>query len=245
MYITMHLDIDNQIRSLAASLDTDYYGVADLSPARDFIRTQGGERTSKYPRGVVAGIRLQDSVVDLLPEKDKEGAILYRHTAYDVVNTALDQVALRIANTLQREGYEAFPVPASKRTDDENICGIFSQKLAAHIAGLGWIGKSCLLVTPEHGPRVRWVTVLTNAPLRPTGISVEPRCGECTACVDICPVHAFTGKPFSPDEPREARFDATACDRYFKKLEKEQGIAGVCGLCIWVCPYGRKKGRRA
>ncbi|MFA4860220.1 4Fe-4S double cluster binding domain-containing protein [Methanoregula sp.] len=233
-------DIDNKIRNLARTLDADYFGVADLTPARDFIRAQGGERASCYPRGVVVGIRLQDRVVDLLPEKDREGAILYRHTTYDVVNTALDQAALRIANALQREGYGAFPVPASKRTDDEHICGIFSQKLAAHLAGLGWIGKSCLLVTPDHGPRVRWVTVLTDAPLKPTGSPMEPRCGECTACVDICPVHAFTGRTFSPGEPREARYNAAGCDRYYKELEKNTGSAAVCGLCVWVCPHGRK-----
>ena len=97
--------------------------------------------------------------------------------------------------------------PQSERMT--NVSGGCSQKLAAHLSGLGWIGKSCLLVTPDHGPRVRWVTVLTDAPLRPTGAPLEQRCGECTACVDICPVHALTGKPFSPDELREARFDAT------------------------------------
>jgi epoxyqueuosine reductase len=232
-------DLDERIRNLANTSDADYFGVADLTLARSFIHSQGGERASRYPRGVVVGIRLQDNVVDLLPEKDKEGAILYRHTTYDVVNLALDQIALRIANALQREGYGAFPVPASKRTDDEHISGIFSQKLAAHLAGLGWIGKSCLLVTPDHGPRVRWVTVLTDAPLEPTGTPMAPRCGECTACVDVCPEHAFTGRMFSPDEPREVRYDAAACDRYFKKLEKERGVA-VCGLCLWVCPHGRK-----
>jgi len=240
----MPRDIDTKIRTLAGSLDADYYGVADLTPTRDAIRTQGGERAARYPRGVVIGIRLQDSVVDLLPEKDKAGAILYRHTTYDVVNTALDQAALRVANILQREGYAAFPVPASKRTSDEKIAGPFSQKLAAHMAGLGWIGKSCLLVTPDHGPRVRWVTVLTDAPLEPTGSPMEPQCGECTECIDICPVHAFTGRMFSPDEPREARFDAAACDRYYKQLGKELGVDGVCGMCLWVCPHGKKAGRK-
>jgi len=228
------------LRTLVESHGADYFGIADLTPAHDFIHAQGGERAGRYPRGVVMGIRLQDSVVDLLQDKDKEGAILYRHTSYDVVNIALDQIALRVANVLQREGYGAFPVPASKRTSDEHICGIFSQKLAAHMAGLGWIGKSCLLVTPNHGPRVRWMTVLTDAPLEPTGSPLEPRCGKCTECVDICPVHAFTGRPFSPDEPREARFDAAACDRYYKELGKELGVDGVCGLCLWACPHGRK-----
>jgi len=240
----MSPDINNRLRTLALSLGADYFGIADLAPAQDAIRAQGGERVARYPRSVVVGIRLQDGIVDLLPEKDKAGAILYRHTTYDVVNTALDQIALRVAGLLQEEGHSAFPVPASKRTSDEKIAGIFSQKLGAHRAGLGWIGKSCLLVTPDHGPRVRWVNVLTDAPLEPTGSPVKPRCGECMECVDICPVHAFTGRGFSPDEPREARFDAGACDRYYKQLENQAGVAGVCGLCVYVCPHGRKKSRK-
>ncbi len=239
----MKQDTHSQLHSLATSLGADYFGIADLTPARNFIHGLGGERAGRYSRGVVMGIRLQDSIVDLLEDGDKEALILYRHSSYDVVNAALDNIALRVAGELQREGYSAFPVPASKRTDDEHICGIFSQKLAAHLAGLGWIGKSCLLITPDHGPRVRWVTVLTDAPLEPTGFPMQPRCGKCTACVDICPVGAFTGRSFSEDEPREARFDAAACDRYYRKLEKEMGLAGVCGLCLWVCPHGRKAGK--
>ena len=239
----MTTTIDRRFQILATSLNADFYGVADLTPARDFIHARGGERVSRYPRGVVIGMRLQESIVELLPDGDKAGAILYRHASYDVVNSALDQIALRVANHLQHAGYGAFPVPASKRTDDEHICGIFSQKLAAHLAGLGWIGKSCLLITPNHGPRVRWVNVLTDAPLEPTGSPMAPRCGECTACVDACPIHAFTGLTFMPDEPRETRFDAAACDRFFKEQEKKQGVA-VCGLCLWACPHGRKGGKK-
>lgn len=237
--VLIPMDIDSRLKTLALSLDADYYGAADLAPARQFIREQGGDVVSRYPRAVVMGMVLPDSMVDLLPARDKAGAILYRHSAYDVVNLALDQIALRVANFLRREGFDAFPVPASKRTSDEKISGIFSQKLAANLAGLGWIGKSCLLVTPEHGPRVRWVTVLTDAPLAPTGSPMESQCGDCRACVDICPQDAFTGRPFDPDEPREARFDAAACDRYFREMEKEKGVA-VCGLCLYVCPHGRK-----
>jgi epoxyqueuosine reductase len=237
----MNPDIDRHLQIHATSLGADYYGVADLVPARDFIYEQGGVRVSLYPRGVVIGMRLQDSLVDLLPDDDKAAAILYKHNSYDVVNQALDHIALRVAAMLQRAGFAAFPVPASKRTDDERITGIFSQKLAAHLAGLGWIGKSCLLITPDHGPRVRWVCILTDAPLNPTGTPMEPRCGECTACVDICPQHAFTGRPFHRNEPREARYDAAACDRYFKELEKSRGV-GVCGLCLYICPHGRKSG---
>jgi len=231
---------DSHLPAPARPPGADYYGVADLTGVQDFIRSQGGERVTGYPRAVVMGIRLLDPLVDLLEDRsDSIGKALYRHTSYDVVNTALDAMALEAANTLQRNGYRAFPVPASKRASDEQIAGVFSQKLAAHLAGLGWIGKSCLLITPDHGPRVRWVAVLTDAPLAPTGTPMKPRCGECTACVDICPVHAFTGRPFHEDEPRQARFDAAACDRYFKELGAGTG-PDVCGLCLFVCPHGRK-----
>ena len=235
------MDLDAQLRTLALSLGADYFGVADLSSAHDFILEHGGERVARYPRAVSIGMVLQDSLVELLPDKDPGGAILYRHNSYDVVNQMLDQIGVRVANELQRAGHNAFPVPASKRTDDKNICGVFSQKLAAHLAGIGWIGKSCLLVTPDHGPRVRWVSILTDALLRPTGSAMEPQCGDCTACVDICPQNAFTGKPFYRDEPRKARFDAAACDQYFREMEKKKSVA-VCGLCLYVCPYGRKSG---
>jgi epoxyqueuosine reductase len=103
---------------------------------------------------VTIGIVLQDSVFNLLPEKDLAAAILYRHSSYDIVNIALDQIALRVANTLQRAGFDAFPVPVSKRTDDNHISGIFSQKLAAHLAGAwGGSGRAACwaLLNMAHG----------------------------------------------------------------------------------------------
>ncbi|HVO78132.1 MAG TPA: 4Fe-4S double cluster binding domain-containing protein, partial [Methanomassiliicoccales archaeon] len=107
----------------------------------------------------------------------------------------------------------------------------------------GWIGKSCLLVTPESGPRVRWVSILTNAPLTPTGSPMEQRCGDCHECVDACPVKAFTGRNFVETEPRESRFDARACERYFDQMESE-GKVPVCGLCLYSCPHGKKAAKK-
>ena len=85
------MDLDTGLRTLALSLDADYFGVADLAPAHEAILAQGGERVARYPRAVTIGIVLQDSLVDLLPDGDKSGAILYKHNSYDVVNLALDR----------------------------------------------------------------------------------------------------------------------------------------------------------
>jgi epoxyqueuosine reductase len=236
------MTIDNPVRSLAAQQGADFFGVADLAPARDFILAQGGEVVAGYPRAVSVGVELLHAIVDQLPQRAQRAvAAEYRSQAYDVINQRLDLITSRIGSFLQRLGYRAYPVPASERVDDERICGVFSNKLAAHLAGLGWIGKSCLLVTPEAGPRVRWATVLTDAPLTVTGQPMAQRCGDCLECVDICPVGAFTGEPFREQDPREVRYRAEKCDRYFDALE-EQGRLPVCGMCLYVCPVGRERG---
>ena len=229
------------LRKLAEESGADFFGVADLSLAKDFIISQGGLEVGGYPRAVSISIALLNPIVDQLPNQAGMAvAIEYRHHAYDVINERLDSIASRLGSVLQKEGYRAYPVPAAKRVDDERICAIFSHKLAAHLAGLGWIGKSCLLITPAAGPRVRLATVLTDAPLVPTGQPTEERCGDCQECIQVCPVGAFTGRPFQEDEPREARYDARKCQSYHKGLERKLGV-GVCGMCLYVCPHGRHR----
>lgn len=230
-----------RIRELADSMGADFFGVAELAPARDAILSQGGEVIGAFPRAISIGIALPHPIVDQLPRRQERAvAINYRHHGYDVINQRLDLITSRLASVLQRESHKALPIPASKRIDGERICGAFSHKMGAHLAGLGWIGRSCLLITPEVGPRVRWATVLTNAPFFATGRSMEERCGECRECVDICPVRAFTGKSFREEEPREVRYDAGKCDRYLEAMKKKDPELAVCGMCLYVCPHGRQ-----
>lgn len=235
--------IEERLVALANEEGADYFGIADLSPAKEAMVVQGGEWLRPYDRAVVVGIRMFDDLVDRLSEReDRSAAVGYRHHCYDISNLRLDQLVSRLAGELQSQGHRVVPVPASKRFDSERICAVFSHKMAAHLSGLGWIGKSCLLITPDHGPRVRWASLLTTAPLRPTGTPMAPRCGECRKCVEACPVQAFKGRLFDASEPREARYDARKCEEYFDQNEAK-GEPWVCGMCVYVCPHGRK-GRR-
>jgi epoxyqueuosine reductase len=233
------MGIDDRVRSMADEMGADFSGVADLAPAQEAILAQGGAVIAAFPRAISVGVALFDPIVDQLPRHaDRSAAMSYRHHCYDVVNQRLDHITSRLGSALQREGFQAFPVPASQTVNDERLYGIFSNKMAAHLAGLGWIGKSCLLVTPEVGPRARWATVLTDAPLNAASESMGEGCGDCQECVDICPPGAFTGRPFREEEPREARFDVHKCSAYVMDRENEVG-ARVCGLCLYVCPHGR------
>ena len=232
--------LDERLDEFTRELGADFFGVADITSAEEFIKNQGGDLVSGYPRAISLGIILLNTIVDQLPQRfERSVAVNYRHHAYDVINLRLDLISSRISSLIQNEGYNALPIPASERYDDNELRAVFSHKLAANMAGLGWIGKSCLLITPEFGPRVRWSTILTDAPLKPTGEPLENGCGECTECVDTCPVSAFTGEKFRADENREVRYDARKCEKYFKVME-DAGKIPVCGLCIYNCPKGRE-----
>ncbi len=229
------IDLFNTAKSFGA----DFIGAADLSQAHQAIYEQGGKWVSQFPRAISIGIRLQDSIIDQLPNRSQRAVTLtWRLHAYDIINQRLDHITSRLSGMLQDRGIQVLPIPASSIVDQERLVGLFSHKMAAHLAGLGWIGKSCLLITPEAGPRVRWATILTDAPI-PTGHPMEVHCGSCTECVNICPVSAFTGRNFDPSEPRSARYDAHKCERYFREMEKTAAPA-ACGLCMYICPHGRK-----
>lgn len=234
------MELDGTVKEMAERLGADFFGVADLSAVQKAVLAQGGPGIAEFPRAISLGIALLHPVVDQLPQRaERAVAMNYRHHGYDVVNRRLDDIASRLGGMVQRAGYGVLPIPASQTVDRERLCGVFSHKMGAHLAGLGWIGKSCLLVTPEVGPRVRWATILTDALLKVTGSPMEERCGLCEECVEICPTRAFTGQPFRESEPREARYAAHKCDRYYTKMEKTTGLP-VCGLCLYVCPYGKK-----
>ncbi|NJD51447.1 MAG: epoxyqueuosine reductase [Candidatus Methanoperedens sp.] len=241
MLIKSNKNLNQQLHNLASINGIDHFGVADLSQAHTAILEQGGSFIAGFPFSISIGISLLNPIVDLLPQRNEKAVrVIYRHNAYDIVNLRLDIAASIISVHLQKSGFRALPIPSSKRVDDERICASFSHKLGANLAGLGWIGKSCLFITPECGPRVRWATILTDAPIESTGKIRQEQCGDCRECIDICPTHAITGRLFRANEPREDRFDARKCDRYFDSMEEKNEIA-VCGMCLYVCPYGRRR----
>jgi epoxyqueuosine reductase len=230
-------DLAVKLESLAREMGTTHFGIADLAPARERISEQGGEFLGRFPRAVSHGFALADGVVNTLVHHKSIPALhTYRHYVYQTVNPRLDSTSLTLAQALEQAGFQAYVVPASQTLDRTGLVGVFSHKLAAHLAGLGWIGKSALLITPEHGPRVRWGTVLTDAPLE-AGTPMDENCRDCDECVKACPAHAFTGQAFDKPRPRGDIFAAEACDRY---LCERETFHRVCGMCVHICPFGRK-----
>lgn len=116
---------------------------------------------------------------------------------------------------------------------------LFTHKIAATASGLGWIGRNGLLISPEYGPRLSLATVLTDAPFevgRPIEFSL---CGDCTLCAQFCPSGAITGKDWSRFDPFIELVKSSTCTSYKKNCRPLNGKP-TCGLCINICPYGRR-----
>jgi epoxyqueuosine reductase len=228
-----------ELERRARNMGARSFGIADLTPARDAIVAQGGEFLAGFERALSVGIGLGDGIVDQLPRHKEVTVARTYDQLYITVNQSLNRLALRLSTILHEHGFEVLIIPASDVLDSENAYGLFSHKLAARLAGLGWIGPSCLLITPEMGPRVRWVTVLTDAPFE-AGTILPDRCEDCQLCVEACPPKAFTGRRFDPAEPREVRFDVHKCIEYRRYLQDKVTGVRVCGMCVHVCPYGHR-----
>jgi epoxyqueuosine reductase QueG len=190
----------------------------------------------EFGYGVSIGLRLSESILNELvlgPTK----AYAYH---YHAINRFLDDLSIRTVNWLQAYGYRAFPIPTSQTINFKDHEGLLSHKMVATRAGLGWIGKNALLVTPKFGPRLRLTTVLTNAPFK-TGKPVEESlCGECRACVKACPVEAIRGPNWSVKRNRAHLLDVHRCAEKIDQVKEELG-APVCGVCIQACPQGVKR----
>ena len=217
-----------KIKTAMRDLGIDVFGTSDCSEALPL-------HLRNTPYAITLGVRLSDAVVD----KIKQGPTKLYFSHYKSVNALLDACALRCVIMLQREGFGALAVPASQTTNSAAITGEFPHKTAANLAGLGFIGKSGLFVTKKFGPRVRLATVLTDMELE-SAKTTKPKCGVCQECVKACPCGAITGGLWSPGVARNDIVDAALCSRYMKDKYQNIGRGSVCGICIAVCPFGRR-----
>jgi epoxyqueuosine reductase QueG len=186
---------------------------------------------------VSVAVRLSDAVMN--PIDDRPTELYAAH--YQRVNDLLDRIALRVTNFLQDRGAHALPLPASQILDEEVFYSYLSHKAVAVAAGVGWQGKSLLLVTRQFGPRVRLITVLTDAPLTPDQ-PVKNKCGKCTICADACPAGAIHGQ--GTDSHYDDRSQAWDKNKCVTRLNQVAGQGHVykylCGVCVAACPWGRK-----
>jgi len=146
---------------------------------------------------------------------------------------------------LRKNGWRALSIPPDSHRQEGSFIArlfhLFPHKTAATCAGLGWIGKSGLLISREFGPRLSWATVLTDAPLplNPYPV-ISSGCGDCRCCVEACPSGAIRDVHWKRSAEYKPLIDVDRCMGQLKKNKERYGYFS-CGICVLVCPQGRSK----
>lgn len=201
------------------------FGVANLNGLIDSTMTTGISVAVPVPVNIIEDLKTA-------PTKEY-------YDMYHTLNQKLNDIVTAGAVFLTQKGYQAFANTTKVVKYDEEWRTPLPHKTVATRAGLGWIGKSCLLVTPEYGSAIRLSSLITDAPLPYDTPITESRCGGCTQCVKHCPAQALTGTLWTAGMPREELFHREACKKVqTERMKAATGIdTDLCGMCFAVCPY--------
>ena len=188
--------------------------------------------------GISIGVCLNHKII----ENIKEGPNKQYQQEYLRVNQLLDKLAFLTGKLLRNKGYQAIALAATiKGISNYNQSTFLSHKTVATKAGLGWIGKSGLLITKSFGSALRLTTVLTNLELTTSKPVKNSICGSCRACVEACPANAVLGKNWHMGMPRNKIYDPFSCRNFIQEIVRKKNIEElICGKCIVSCPWIKK-----
>ena len=240
------MKIENIIRKHVPDDGEHLYGFADLTGLLH-------PRFHGYNYGIVIGKRLNDHIIDSVI--DGPNMEYYKH--YVATNNYLAGLVGRLADDLSAAGINSLALnPTTSdtyRADDydRTLRHHFSHKMVGTRAGLGWIGKTDLFISKKWGPRLRLASVIVDYPLKPSNPPIdESRCGKCHLCVEACPAQAATGQLWNIHIDRDQFLDIRKCKETAARLSRERidKDERICGICVSVCPVGKKgavKNRRS
>ncbi|SBS32672.1 Epoxyqueuosine reductase [Marinomonas spartinae] len=225
-------DLEQYKEGFKKWLDNGYHA------GMDYLANHGDMRF--HPEQLHAGTRrvislrmhyLPQSVETVERLKTKEKAYIARYALgrdyHKLIRKRLNQLAKKIQEVIGDHGYRAF-------VDSAPVL----ERQIAEQAGMGWIGKNTLLLTPKAGSWFLLGEIFTNLPLPVDQPTRTRHCGSCSACLTQCPTDAFV-------EPWV--LDAGKCISYLTiehkgpipvELRSKMGnrIFG-CDDCQLVCPW--------
>lgn len=237
-------------RTAAADLGFEACGITDLAPsaaaaALDRWLSAGHQGEMRY-MGRQAPVRREPS--QAWPEARSAVVVLHNYCQQDaepapgrgrVARYALgDDYHHVMKRKLEQLGAGLAGAAGSGRFRAYADAGPLPERELARRAGLGWVAKNTMLISPRLGSYTFIGVLLTDLLLARDAPFEADRCGTCRRCLDACPTDAFP-------EPRV--LDATRCISYLtieasgpvpEPLKPAVGewLFG-CDVCQEVCPW--------
>lgn len=227
------IDIQDQEAALQSWLDNNYHGEMDYMAKHGMKRA----RPSELLPGTLRVISVR---MDYLPEhaqfasnmENKDLAYISRYALgrdyHKVLRKKLKQLGDKIAAQIGHFGFRPF-------VDSAPIL----ERSLAEKSGLGWTGKHSLLLDKQAGSWFFIGELLVDLPL-PIDQPQPNQCGQCVACIKICPTQAIVA-PYV--------VDARRCISYLTielqgaiPIEFRKAIGNRiygCDDCQLICPWNR------
>jgi len=222
------VSVTEAIKESILKLGADVVGVGDITNATG----RGGlpEELKHYTRVISLAAAVEKSASN----GSMESYMFECEAAVSKLDGALQETARRI----KRRGYRYLLFPPVEKSIKKRFISalypLFPHRTAATSAGLGWIGKSGLLLNHEYGPRLVWATILTDMPLEAAAPQAKSMCADCDACITACPAKAIKGVLWDRGMENRPMIDMSACSEQMKKLSSQYGRP-VCGACLEAC----------
>jgi len=147
---------------------------------------------------------------------------------HKVLRNRLQTLADQISHEIGTFGYRAF-------VDSAPVL----EKAIAEKAGLGWIGKHSNLINRKAGSWFFLGELYTDLPLPPDQ-PASAHCGQCRACIDICPTQAIVA-PYTVDARRCVSY--LTIELHGSIPEDLRPLLGNriygCDDCQLICPWNR------
>ncbi len=202
------MQLTQKIKELAFANGLDYAGVASADVLSN--EPEGFRPTDFLPGAqtvISLGIKLSLGVqfANRLAHSRRD----LRHAIYSYLWHGfglpslhyLDRTAILIMRFLEKQGYIAVPTMAASSFDIRSSLTEFSNIRAAVAAGTGDLGWGELALTADAGPRVRFASLITDAPLGIDAPSLRRKLCEpdqckklgkgVPICASVCPTRAI------------------------------------------------------
>lgn len=213
------------IKRQAAALGADVCGVAGIDR---FAEAPAGF----HPADLFAGCRAVVVIGKAMPRglAKVSPRLIYGH-GNTLCKEGVDVCAQALAMAMEREGCLAVPLPADDPYEvwdaqTQTGKGLLSMKHAAVQAGLGFLGRSTLLINERYGTLLTIGAILTDLDL-PSDPVAPSRClPGCRRCVAACPPKALDGETVCQAKCRAHTYGTNA--RGFPVVN--------CNACRTACP---------
>ena len=228
-------NLDEASQRLRLWLDNSYQGSMNWM-------SEHGEKRFKIDKLVARPLRVISVRMDYLADENMVAVLKDNNKAY-ISRYALGRdyhklIRKRLAELTRKIEAQLPDLNLSQRPFVDSAPVM--EKPLAEQAGLGWIGKNSLLINNKAGSWFFLGEIYTSIPLPVDELEQPDRCGNCRACLKVCPTDAF---------PEPYILDARKCISY-QTIENKEAIPESfrplmgnrvfgCDDCQIICPWNR------